>query len=163
QATDTFQLNAALSGAIDGGGRPGLKKLEIAAQATVNGLNAGFITRLAGGFANVADFQSVGASAYVFKGGALRGLGSIEGRGDDQCIVPEDATFAGSLDGGGGSDRFLLDGQVLGSLDGGGDSAGTDILDLSDEAGPITVNLAHPDFAGVEEVIGNGVNSTLIG
>jgi VCBS repeat-containing protein len=88
----------------------------------------------------------------------------VGGDGPDQFVVAPDSGFAGTLQGGAGSNSFVISGSTIPTIDGGDHSAGeSDVLDLSGMTSPISINLAAPGFTNIDEVIGNNVNSTLVG
>jgi acrosin len=144
------------SGSIDGGGN-----------AILIGNNTGTTWEITG--------PDSGAAPWVNSG--FTGIGSVVGgAGDDSFIVDSGVTFAGNIDGGGGNNTVDLLGtaDVTGTITGGDQTTGVnDVLDLSQETGPITVDLAKGTYtvpgqtgeidANFETVIGNGFDSTLIG
>ncbi len=85
------------------------------------------------------------------------------GDGDDFIQINDGGRLSGVVGTGDGNDtiRLLGNGQVSGTVDGG--TGVGDVVDFSNAPGPVTINLKDAIYAGVDRVIGNGVNTTLIG
>jgi hypothetical protein len=89
---DQFSFGAIgrLNGSLDGGGPAGLNRAIFSGtKALVTYRNAGEMTRVDGGFINIANLKSGtgGPDQYVLDGGILQGSGSIEGNGNDTLEV----------------------------------------------------------------------------
>src|SRR5262249_46478160 len=72
--------------------------------------------------------------------------------------------FAGSIDGGGGSNlvQIIGSGQVDGAIDGGTPGTGQDVLDESAATGPVVITLSPTAVSDFSTILGNG-STTLVG
>jgi Ca2+-binding RTX toxin-like protein len=166
--TDQFQFQAAgsIPGNIDGGG--GGDTLDYSALAgpiTVN-IPAGTAPGIGGTFSNISNFVGSASMADTIIGPdaiwTLSGsnAGSVNG-----------FTFSSfeNLTGSSGPDQFIFlpGGSISGNLDGGG---GSNTLDYSNLAGPITVNLQAAlapgiggTFSSISNFVGSAGSDTLVG
>ena len=145
---DQFDLTGGVlrgSGLIDGGdGDDTLTGDDITSSWLIVGPDSGQVTGLNDGF---AGFEHL-----------------IGGFANDDFVITGGITFGGSIDGGAGDEDFVLVGDVAGLIDGGDNTAdGNDVLDLSQRSGPLVIDVKQHRFVGVETIIGNVADSTLIG
>ncbi|MBW4617755.1 MAG: hypothetical protein KME21_32120, partial [Desmonostoc vinosum HA7617-LM4] len=168
-AVDVFKLRGGVlygSGSIDGGdGEDTIEQEDnVATTWTLTGDGAGTISD-----ATPETFTVNGETVttnVLLKDGFRNVENLIGGAETDTFNVNNGVTFTGDVDGGGGSDRFnsIGTGRITGSINGGSDgSSSTDVLDLSAVTGAVTIDLNNSAFSGVERIIGNGANTTIIG
>lgn len=163
-----FQNGGSVSGNIDGGlGSNALDYSLNAGPVTVN-LQTTTATDIGGTFSNIGTFfGSLGSDTLIGPdGGATWALSGL----DSGSVAGVTYSSFENLTGGSGADSFAFQpgGGVSGNIDGGG---GTDTLDYSLLAGPVTVNLQTGTanniggtFGNVENFIGSAsANDTLIG
>ncbi|HEY2586240.1 MAG TPA: calcium-binding protein [Tepidisphaeraceae bacterium] len=162
-----FLPGGSVAGNIDGAG--GVNTLDYSALAgpiTVN-LTTGTGPGIGGTFANISNFVgSAGSDTLVGPAGTT--AWSITGANAGTVGSNSFSSFE-NLTGGAGDDTFAFQpgGSVSGNIDGG---AGTNTLDYSALAGPITINLqtnAAPGiggvFANITNFVGSAGSDTLIG
>ncbi len=143
---DTFSFSDGfgVTGIITGGG--GIDTLNYSAYTsgvTVN-LSSGSSTNVTGGVVGIENVTG-GVSNDKLTGSALANV-LVGGDGNDTLA---DGAGDDSLDGGIGDDTYVL---TPGSADVVTDASGTDGLDFSSSAGPISINL---DFNGAQQVLGS--------
>lgn len=149
-----FQPGGSISGSLDGGGSVGgniLDDSNLFGLVTVN-LQTGTASRVGGTFANVNKIiGSAGSDTLV----------GVNSGADWHLDGPNFGTVAGvtygsfeNLTGGGGHDRFIFfpGAGVSGNIDG---VSGSDTLDYSGLAGPVTVNFTLNTATGVGGAIAN--------
>ena len=162
-----FQPGGSVSGNIDGGGAtntldysglPGPITLDVLANTAPN---------IGGTFANITNFVgSAGSDTLIGPAGPT--TWSITGA-NAESVAGETFSSFENLTGGVGNDTFAFQpgGSVSGNIDGGG---GTNTLDYSALAGPVTVNLQSDTatdiggtFANIANFVGQRGSDTLIG
>jgi len=163
-----FQPGGSVSGNIDGSG--GVNTLDYSALTgpiTVN-LGTGTATGIGGTFANIENFIGSASPNDTLVGPNVATLWSVTGTNAGSVGADTFTSFE-NLTGGTASDSFAFQpgGSVSGNIDGGG---GTNTLDYSALAGPITVNLQTDTandiggtFANIENFVGSAGSDTLIG
>ncbi|MBC1253909.1 hypothetical protein GNE54_00490, partial [Trichormus variabilis V5] len=168
-ADDVFKLRGGVlfgSGSIDGGGGDDTIEQEenVTTTWTLTGDGAGKVSD-----ATPETFTVNGVTvttSEILKDGFRNIENLIGGAEADIFIVNDGVTFTGGVDGGGGSDRFNFNGtsQITGNIGGGNDDVGgVDLLDFSGFTGTVTIDLNNPALTGIETIIGNGANTTIIG
>ena len=168
-AVDIFTLRGGVlfgSGAIDGGDGEDtiVQEDPVATTWTLTGDDAGTLSD-----ATPETFTVNGVmvtTSVILKDGFTNIENLIGSPAADTFVVNDGVVFPGDVDAGGGADsiNFIGTGHITGTINGGSDGTGsTDTIDFSAATGPVTIHLGDPAFAGVERIIGNGANTTVIG
>jgi hypothetical protein len=133
---DTFNLNAGVTGTVDGG----------AGDDTINGMAGGSAFTVSGG----TDEGDVDGSAFV----AVENL--VGGAGADTFNLSADLT--GDAVGGNGNDTFFVnDGGSASQIDGG---AGVDTQSYANRTGGVTVGVET--LVNMENLVGSGFDDTIL-
>lgn len=166
--TFAFQPGGSVAGNIDGGGTGNtLDYSAVAGPVSVN-LNGDTASGIGGTFANISNFVGSLSNADTIGGAAGSETWLITGPNAGSVGPNTFASFE-NLAGGPGDDTFSFQpgGSVAGNIDG---SSGTNTLDYSALAGPITVNLTTDTgpgiggtFANISNFIGSAGSDTLVG
>ena len=163
-----FQPGGSLAGGIDGGG--GTNTLDYSfygGPVSVN-LATGAATGIGTSLTNLSNFLGSGSNADTLGGPAGDATWSITGTNAGSVNGNTFSSFE-NLAGGAGNDTFAFTtgGSVSGNIDGG---AGTNTLDYSALAGPVTVNLQTAKasdiggtFANVSNFVGSLGSDSLTG
>ncbi len=154
---DTFNLNAALTGAVDGGAGDDTIDLSGGGSAASYDGGAGTGDELVGA-AGANNFNVTAQNAGDIDGTAFTGIENLTGgaAGDTFTFT---AALDGTADGGAGDDTFAInDGGSAGTIDGG---AGTnDAVTYAGSTGPVTV--AIDTFANVENLTGSASGADVL-
>jgi acrosin len=162
---DTFTVASGqtLTGSIDGGA--GTDALNVAGNATLTGSAtngyAGTNASVTGGFAGIDSLTDNGSGSDTLTGEGVASTWTI-GATDTYNDGTATLTFASyaNLQGGSAADtfKFASGGSVSGNVNGGGASSGSDTLDYSALAGPVSVNLANSTATGIGGTFSNITN-----
>ena len=166
---DTFAFQGGgVSGNIDGdGGANTFDYSGVAGPVSVN-LTNHTATGVGGTFSNISNFVGSPSTADTFTGPTGNNTWSISGTNSGSVAGNTFSSFE-NLTGGTGNDTFAFQpgGSVSGNIDGG---AGTNTLDYSALAGPVTVNLQTRTaseiggtFANISNFVGSAGSDTMIG
>lgn len=162
-----FLTGGSVAGNVDGGA--GLNTLDYSALAGPITVNLATHTGpgIGGTFANISNFIGSASLGDTLHGPAGNNVWSITGT-DSGSVGGNTYSSFENLAGDAGNDTFAFQGgTVTGNVDGGG---GTNTLDYSALAGPVTVNLQTSTandiggvFANISNFVGSAGSDTLIG
>ena len=166
--TFTFGPLGSVSGNIDGGaGNNTLNYALVLGPITVN-LQTHTANDIGGTFANISNFVGTASLFDTLVGPDAATAWSITGANSGTAGTNTFSSFE-NLVGGAGNDTFSfkVGGSITGNIDGGG---GTNTLDYSALAGPVTVNLQTDTasdiggtFANISNFVGSAGSDSLIG
>jgi hypothetical protein len=167
---DDFMFQGgSVPGFVDGGPGPGVATLDYSALSVPVNVNLQTATAddIGGTFSNINNFVGSTSSGNTLTGPDA--TWDINGANSGTVNGSTFSSFA-NLTGGSGADQFVFfpGGSIFGNIDGGG---GTNTLDYSNLAGPVTVNLQTATapgiggtFANINNFIGSASSDdTLIG